>query len=413
MPFSRCPSCQLPLTEAEGKQERCPMCQQPFPVAVAAVSPEPPRTIAPSTVPKDRPGRLMGAFLVVGFLLLASLIWFTKPTTSPSPASADRERLEERLARLEQLTQAASAKDVEAAKASQQRLDQLERTMASLSLVVAEHKAQTQQLAGLNAKLDALSQRAFGPPSPPGPLQIRVLANDWGDADPENLQAVCLSAAAELWQYFPDRRVEPITVNTTAKDPMVIFGRGPDGERRVLLNVKGKLWARASYQFAHEFCHILCNYRDAKNPYLWFEEALCETASLFALRKMATTWKNKPPYPNWKSYASALEDYANTTMREVPALDNMSLAEWFAKNESVLRTDGTNRPRNRLFALAFLKLLEKNPHHWQAIGFLNQWDAKTPPTSLQAFLADWHQRVPALHKPFVQEIATVFALTIQ
>jgi len=352
--------------------------------------------------------------LCIGFLMLAYLIWLAKSDPQVSLPLAGLERIEQRLQRLDNLTQSNGSGEW---KSLQLRLDQLEAKIAemfaSASPPLAEIKAQSQQISRLEVKLEGLTQRAFAPPAPPGPLQIRVISKDWGDAEPDNLQAVCISAANEIWRFFPDRRIEPITVNSTTKDPMVIFGRGPDGERRILLNIKGKLWARCAYQFSHEFCHILCNYRKVKNPNLWFEEALCETASLFALRRMAENWKSKPPYSNWKGYSTALEDYANTMSREVPSLDKLTLAEWFANNESLLRSDGTNRPRNRLFALAFLKLLEKNPHHWQAVGYLNQWEAMDPNLSFQAYLSDWFQRVPAIHKPFVQEIAGLFAIPLK
>ena len=36
---------------------------------------------------------------------------------------------------------------------------------------------------------------------------------------------------------------------------------------------------------------------------LWFEETICEVASLFALEKLALEWNQSAPYANWKPYA--------------------------------------------------------------------------------------------------------------
>lgn len=414
MPAMRCSSCQLPLTEAEWKLGKCPVCGEAL--AAAATSAPP-----PAAAKAESRGQglewITWTLFGVGFVAVAILIWLARTPVQDTALLAQMERLEERLQQLENLAKTNLAKTPTTDKTLLTRLDQLDEKMAesfkAAAPRAADIKEQSQQLARLEAKLEALSQRSFAPPTPPGPLQIRVISKDWGDADPDNLHAVCLSAASEIWQFVPDRRLEPITVNRSTGDPMVIFGRGPDGERRVKLNVKGKHWAQCAYQFSHEFCHILCNYREAKNPNLWFEEALCETASLFALRRMAETWKTKPPYPNWKSYAGALADYADNTARDAPALGGLTLAEWFTKNEPVLRSDGTNRQRIRLVALAMLKVLEKNPHHWQAVGYLNQWEAKDPNLTFTAYLNDWYQRVPAVHKPFVREIGALVSIDVK
>ena len=42
----------------------------------------------------------------------------------------------------------------------------------------------------------------------------------------------------------------------------------------------------------------------------WFEETICEVASLFALEKMAMEWNQSAPHPNWKPYAVEFKKYA-------------------------------------------------------------------------------------------------------
>ena len=412
MYLNRCPACNIPVTEDEYKLGKCQICEQPFPEPVVDTPSNKAQVIAQR--PRSNSDWTTRGLICVGFLLLACLIWFGTSTKDTQPV-AELGRIDERLQKLEQFVESKTSNQPDEAKALQTRLNQLDAKLTKLLTPATPTQAenQTQQLARLEALLDGLAQRAFAPPAPPGPLQIRVTPKDWGDADPENMQAVCISAASEIWKNFPDRRVEPISVTYSTKGPMVVFGRGPDGERRVLLDVQGKLWARYAYQFAHEFCHILCNYREVKHPNHWFEETLCETASLYSVRRMAESWKAKPPYPNWKDYSDSLADYFHIMEREVPALDKVTLAEWFAINEKQLRTDGTDRPRNRLVALSILPMLEKNPHHWQAVSYLNHWDPKDANMSFAAYLSDWHQRVPKVHKAFVQDIATMLAINLK
>src|SRR5450759_2591810 len=78
--------------------------------------------------------------------------------------------------------------------------------------------------------------------------------------------------------HFP-----PIEVSRGISEPVTHFERGPSGEIRVELNVEGPYWAQFAFQFGHEMCHVLCEYGDYPNPNKWFEETLCETASLFVL----------------------------------------------------------------------------------------------------------------------------------
>lgn len=417
-----CPSCKVPLTDSEWSLGKCTGCGTSFPVEASVSSAAPVSAAGPEVKTAERrESRLTWALLCLGFLMLAVLIvWQRFASVAPNNdalSSQDLDRIERKLQRLEDLVNAKNAAQAGDWTALVARLDKLDEKIAEQTATTtrqaAEAKIHREQLARIEAQLDALAQRSFAPPPPPGPLDIKVSMEGWHDAVPDNIQAVCISAASELWQHFPDRRIEPITVTNSAKGPMVLFGRGPDGERRVLLNVKGKVWAQCTYQFSHEFCHILCNYREMKSANLWFEESLCEAASLFALRRMAKTWAMKPPYSNWRSYSSALSDYADEIVRTTLSLDNLTLAAWFTKNESLLRTNGADRPRNRVVAMALLKILERDPHHWQAVGYLNQWDAKDAEQSFATYLSDWHRRVPNVHQPFVKEVARLFEMDVK
>ena len=67
-----------------------------------------------------------------------------------------------------------------------------------------------------------------------------------------------------------------------SKEPIVLFKRGPRGGSS-LLNTSDRYWCQYAFQFAHEIGHILCRYKDGDSTNKWFEETLCETASLYAL----------------------------------------------------------------------------------------------------------------------------------
>lgn len=235
------------------------------------------------------------------------------------------------------------------------------------------------------------------------PLAIRPKDTaDW-QAPLANVQKVLDATAVELWRWFPERELDPVLVEPTG-GPIVLFQRGAKGEYQVRLATGKTYWAQYAYQFAHELCHILCGYRVGEPQNKWFEESLCELASLFALRAMSETWKTKPPYPNWASYAPALADYARERMAcaQLPAGQN--LAQWYRANVPELRGHAALRDKNSVVATALLPLFEKEPEHWAAVSWLNA-GAFEPERDFAAYLAAWHAQVPPRHRPFVRKIA--------
>jgi hypothetical protein len=242
-------------------------------------------------------------------------------------------------------------------------------------------------------------------------FELRV-TGDWGGGSAADVKAVCHSAGVEFFQHFGDRKWEPITIAPDKAGPLVVYGRSEQGERRVLLNTRDTYWSQYAFQVSHEYCHIACNYRDSRKENLWFEESLCETASLFTLRSMARSWAMKPPYPNWKDYGASLAAYAGQRIAEAEPLKDQSLAEWQRAHSAELRKNPTDRAQNQVVAVALLPLFEKEPSHWRAVGYLNQAPANEE-LSFDAYLRDWRRRAPAEHQPFISQIGKLFELELE
>lgn len=231
----------------------------------------------------------------------------------------------------------------------------------------------------------------------------------WG-AGTKDVEKVLYSAAGQLWVHFPQRSLKPILVEPQG-GPIVLYKRGPDGEFLVRLNTGSTYWSQYAFQFAHEFCHILCDYRQQERDNRWFEESLCETASLFALRRMAAAWKTAPPYPNWKGYASALQAYADQRLKDAALPAETTLAQWYQRHAEQLREDPCRWQNNRIVARVLLPLFEKQPQHWEAVAYLNS--AKPHESrSFSAYLRDWHESCPEKHKAFVRQVALKFAVLL-
>ena len=243
-------------------------------------------------------------------------------------------------------------------------------------------------------------------------LSIRVMPDDWGDANTLDIRRVLESAADELWKNFPERRLHPIIVQRGRRSPITLYRRGPKGEYLVKVTAKGRYWCQFSYQFAHEFCHILANYsHETPVANKWLEESLCEMASIYAIRQMAVTWKTSPPYPHWKSYAAAIRKYADDLQEAKDKLpEGKTLAVWYKENSAALRKVPCMREKNRIVANSLLGLFEANPEHWVAIGYLNS--GKPASDSFQDHLANWYRQTPAGHRKIVASIIKMFELKV-
>ena len=195
---------------------------------------------------------------------------------------------------------------------------------------------------------------------------IRVLAGDWVGAEREDVENLLKSVARELWVYFPGRTLKPILVAPTERHPIAGYAKGPDGEYFVYLSAKGRHWSQYAYQFAHEFAHILSNYERHGRTHVrrnqWFDESLCETASLFTLRRLGASWLkgDMVPYPHWRTYGAAMQTYVRDLLaqphRSLPP--KSAFADWYQGNADAL---------------------DRNPYLREREAQLVAWEVAVPP----------------------------------
>jgi hypothetical protein len=245
------------------------------------------------------------------------------------------------------------------------------------------------------------------------PIDIRVQNGGFG-ASPADIKAVLQSAAGELWRYCPNLRLPGIDVYRRGDHPQTDSKVTAEGRISVGLTARDNHWAQYSFQFAHEYCHVLINYNNdhtemashARHPNLWLEESLCETASLFTLQALSRSWLVAPPYPVWRDYAQWFSAYLEERLRlpehHLPAETRFIV--WFRANQPGLRRDGTRRDRNTIIAAQLLPIFEKEPQGWGALAFFNPESNQ----SLEKQFINWRSRCPRKLQPFVGKLAAVF-----
>lgn len=254
--------------------------------------------------------------------------------------------------------------------------------------------------------LSILAQAGSAQEPQPPKLELRISSDGWGEASTSDIEAVLRSTAGTLLPRFPGLKLPMLEVSHSTKNPITLFQRGPAGEIRVQLAVEGLLWARFAFQFSHELAHVLCGVEEYPNPNLWFEETLCETASLYALTRMAETWKTRAPYGNWSGYAPQLKKYRDerieTGSEKIP--EGISLKDWFREKEPKLRADPHLRSANLTLAAALLPLFEEAPEHWEALSHLNAVHGEATRT-FPRYLGDWSRSAPERHRDFIAKLA--------
>jgi hypothetical protein len=245
---------------------------------------------------------------------------------------------------------------------------------------------------------------------PPEGLRFRVAADGWGAAGVAEVEAVVKSAAGVLWKFFPDLRREPFVVLRGREGPIVHYQRNVMGEIVMKLDTQDYLWCQYVYQFSHEFCHILAGFEDrAWKANHWFEETLCETASLFVLRRLGGVWDRQPPYPNWRTYAPEFRRYAQGVMDSRVQVGDAHLADFYRKHRTTLERTPQDRALNGALALPLLEMFEGAPEAWEAVAWLNR--TPTPKgESFNAFLERWRAAVPVRHRGFVGEVMRRFGV---
>jgi len=234
------------------------------------------------------------------------------------------------------------------------------------------------------------------------------------NASARDIRAVCDSAGRELWRFFPGYEIEPLVVSHRHGGPIVLFKRNSRGEIVLRLDTQKTYWSQYAYQFAHEFCHVLCGFDEDYAGNKWFEETLCETASIFVMRAMARAWADDPPYPHWKDYRHALRKYADNVIAkrdDVYEIYKNGLGEFYLAHREELRSDSGRRDLNGAMSLVFLRLFEQRPERWEAVRWLNNSPSLDGET-FQEYLQNWHDAVPAKHKPFVALVADLYGVDV-
>ncbi|MDQ1770109.1 hypothetical protein GQR60_14410 [Labilibaculum sp. A4] len=221
----------------------------------------------------------------------------------------------------------------------------------------------------------------------------------WGTARVNDISSVLNSVIEEFDRLIEDTSTRPLVIFNSEKNQNSIdyplFQIGPDFNF-IFLHVKDTYWCKYAYQFAHEYCHhiIESNFKSKNTRFGWFEESICELASIFILKKMAESWKIKPPYPNWKDYSAALSDYADEILNRKSNSIDEYLGSWINQNLSTLYENCENREINCAIATNLYDTFQAEHELWGLIPFLAKIKVHNEMT-WKEYLETWEDILPS------------------
>ena len=234
-------------------------------------------------------------------------------------------------------------------------------------------------------------------------VTISVVASDWGEARQDDIRVLLEDAVSHIDRELRQPFAETVRVLNLPqqRNPRAFYRHRGEGAFDVNLTARDRRWSRFAYQFAHEFCHVLSGHERLRdNPNNWFHEAVCETASLFVLRRMGERWPTHPPYSNWASYSASLTAYADACIKRFRRNDPVEpLNDWLSAHEDEMRADPYRRDRNAIVALRLLPTFEDQPHGWNAVARLPANDQR-----LGNYLEAWWTCVDGTDRSFVENI---------
>ena len=195
------------------------------------------------------------------------------------------------------------------------------------------------------------------------------------DADRARGIRTTLESVFDVFMALFDSQLDaPVNVAWWSRPnpPRVWFDYRP---YEIRINALGNCWSQYAYQFAHELCHVMTNFdRVKEHKHKWFEESLCEMASLFVLYKLSELWsEDPPPGINGSRYlAPAHAQYARDTGSRFHPPNISELPQWIEANVQTLEKSSTERrDLNGVIAVTALRYFQSDPLLWWDCTRLN------------------------------------------
>jgi len=244
----------------------------------------------------------------------------------------------------------------------------------------------------------------------------KLTDSGWGDTPLHELAEVLRATAETMLDGVPEEllantRVSIFSWNLLPGDKEY-GGRAYTSGKvfNVFLKPYGRDWRRFVNVFAHELCHVLDANSSTEEKFRWFEETLCQTASLYSMKRLAERW-SESDHPGRHSYSAYLFEYFRFLYDQPhrQLRPGRSLAGWFLSYGQSLESRWEDYSKNDLMARRLMPFFDNYQGSWQTLTFLSRIEHAA---DFQAYLRRWRELVPSDQKAFVDSLAMSFGYSI-
>lgn len=241
-------------------------------------------------------------------------------------------------------------------------------------------------------------------------MYLEVLNLDWGNAEIADISCVLNSVRNEFLTCFGevDKIKELVIVGKLKQKVDDIYPFCCRKVSFINLTTDNRVWNQCAYQFSHEYCHFLIP-GDVQSKLRWFEESLCELASLYFLPLVGIQWSISPPYESWADYSPYFLSYIEKRKRNYEEFNldfndsENPIIEKFYKSPY-------QRKLNRYAALQIEPIFNENPKLWSCVPLL----CEIPDgLDFEDSLKSWFSLAPSEHQSSIEKIANVFSLSVR
>ena len=161
--------------------------------------------------------------------------------------------------------------------------------------------------------------------------------------------------------------------------------------QRIGLSAQQHFYMQYAYQYAHELGHVLTQWQDSDEyRFKWFEETLCELASLYVIHSFAQS----RPYglfskEQWMGYLNSVESNQVDSRWRIHRIDSTTRTRtWFPRLQRAMEQNSLIRELNGAIAFELLPHFVERPELWEAVAYVNRWDTSRD-RSFNDYLSSW------------------------
>ena len=190
-----------------------------------------------------------------------------------------------------------------------------------------------------------------------------------------------------LVQSFDSNPRYPVEVYFRSQGPKVDL---VSGVHRVGISAQQTFWMRYAYEFSHEIGHVLTNWQDLEEyRFSWFNETMCELASLYVISSFAESGLYGFSYEQWMNYLNDIKvRYTSDRWTNYRIGEDSRTGSWFPRFQSEMERNNLIRELNAAIAFELLPYFVDRPELWQGVAYINQWDTSRN-RDFREYLSSW------------------------